>query len=200
MRSLFSAHLELVHCIELACATHLSRPQIENNKHRQIIFKINAESQLANHTWLPTFGICLAGTRSLGGFVTKVSTSPALVATLPMCLARTRTYKRVRDESFHLTGFAGQKHINTNLAIMMRKMSVDASFVTDSLSHRSLASTCRHAHSSNANSNNISRPQMGKVTNCKSANASVKQINSQNDKCQSTIANVLLILLCASSK
>ena len=35
-----------------------------------------------------------------------------------------------------------------------------------------------------------------KITHCQSANVSVKKLNSQIYKCQSTIADVILILLC----
>ena len=96
----------------------------------------------------------------LRGFVTKVSTSPALVAILQTCLARTRTFKRFREESFHLTGFAGKNTSTPNLAILMQKMNVDASFVTDSL----LQAHAELSHSSNSHTRNLSRPQVGSMT------------------------------------
>ena len=128
--------------------------------------------------------------------MTKVSTSPALVAILQTCLARTRTFKGFRDESFHLTGFAGKNTSTPNLAILMQKMNVDASFVTDYL----LQAHAELAHSSNSHAQNPSRPQVGKMTHCQSANVSVKVLKSQIYQCQSTIANVIDILPCECPK
>ena len=53
---------------------------------------------------------------------------------------------------------------------MMQKMNVDASLVTDSL----LRACAELAHSSNSHTQNLSRPQVGKMTHCQSANVSVK--------------------------
>ena len=142
--------------------------------------------QISNNKWLPTFGVCLAGTRSLGGFVTKVSTSPVLVAIFQMCLARTRTYKRFRDESFHLTGFARKSTSTPIVAILMGKMNVDASFVRDSL----LQAHAELAHSSNSHTQDLSRPQVGNMTKLRIGKCQC-HANLKIDQCQSTIATAL---------
>ena len=104
----------------------------------------NLNSQI--NKWLPTFGACLAGTRSSERLRDdSFHLAVFFVAILQMCLARTRTYKRFRDKSFHLTGFAGKSTLTTNLAIVMPKMKLNLS-LTLSLSLAKLS--CEHVPNS----------------------------------------------------
>ena len=68
------------------------------------------------------------------------------------------------------------------------------------LSRTLSASTCRTRAFVELARANPARPQIGKMTPCQSANVSVKNINSQIDQCQSTIANVIEILPCKCTK
>ena len=119
-----------------------------------------------------------------------------------MCLARTRTYKTFRDESFHLTGLAGKNTSTTNLAILMQQrnsirpcretLSLSLSL---SLSQTSLANTCRtrafvefaHAKSDSATSWKHDALPIGQCQ-CQTSQLSNLQMPIDDCKCDLDIA------------
>ena len=117
-----------------------------------------------------------------------------------MCLARTRNYKRFRDESFHLTGFAGQKHTNHKSCNHDAGHEYRCVPCRETLSHSSLANTCRtrasvefaRAKSLSAASWKHDELQIGQ---CQCHNLNLKIAN-----CQWLVATALWILQCTSSK